>query len=635
MRKHRLRDLLLYRIDRALRSSFGVQVAGLALFATIAILLGSILVHLIGLAGGWSDALWWTWLRFTDPGYVGEDSGWPLRMASILVTLSGWVIFGLLISVFSAAIQDRLAKLRRGAQSVPERGHTIVLGWDSTVYSVLDQLWADDEGERRRAVVVLADRDKEEMEQSIRRYCLVHRSRHTICRSGSIQSTVCLRNISLASARQVLIVGEQTRVGDQLEDSDVLKAVLACSQVLAQSDRRLPLVTVVAAVQNRLTERLVRPFLDDRTDRMELLLVETGNVLARIIAQCAWQPGLSLVYRDLLTYTGDLELGADVRSSEVYSLSAREAGLPAGTSFRQALCGFSRANLIGYRRQGQATLLNPLVRPGAADLPLAPEDQLLLVADRRQDIHWQPRPHQLPPLAGQAPAGHPRRVLLLGGSQKAHTVLQELASYLPAASLVAASGPLPGDLPAGVQAVQVEYGLNEILAGRLAEPGYDTIVLLADDGDPDQHDAQVLTMMAALRAAGRHSGARPTVVAELYDPRNRELALAADVDDIVVSTELVSNFMVQVAREPERAAVFRELMDEQGNELYVRPVSVYCQDYTQEISFVEIMAAAAERGELAIGYLPRGAIRAELSPLDRWNRRPAFEYHQIVVIAEN
>jgi hypothetical protein len=47
------------------------------------------------------------------------------------------------------------------------------------------------------------------------------------------------------------------------------------------------------------------------------------------------------------------------------------------------------------------------------------------------------------------------------------------------------------------------------------------------------------------------------------------------------------------------------------------------------------MAAAVLRGELAIGYLPRGALRAELSPLEHWQRRPGFEYQQTVVIAES
>lgn len=634
MRKRGLQARLLYFVDRALRSSFGVQVTGLALFTILALVIGCSLARLAGFPGGAAETFWWTWLRFTDPGYVGEDSGWGLRLTSVFVTISGWVIFGLLISIFSNAIQERLARLRRGAQTVIARGHTIVLGWDSTVFSILDQLWSGDEGGLPSAVVVLADRDKDEMEQSIRRYCLVQHSRMTICRSGSIQSTVGLLNVGLPEAKQVLILGEGLSQAEQVVDSTVLKAVLACSQVLADSARHLPTVTVVAAIQHAVTRQLVRPFLDDRTDRMDLLLVETGNVLARIISQCAWQPGLSLVYRDLLTYTGDLTLSEDVRSSEVYCVTVKESGLPPGTTFRQALFGFERANPIGYQVENCSPVLNPFANAQAADVPLAPADRLFLVADRKKDISWQFGKRQTSVLLGMEQGINRRRILLLGQSSKALTVLAELRSYLPVGSLIAATCRDADETDADEMIRCVECDLHAILAGRLEQDGYDTVVLLEDETDPDQHDARILTLMAGIRAAGRNSGSRPVVVAELYDPRNRELALAADVDDIVVSTELASNFMVQVAREPERAAIYRELMDEQGSEFYLRPVGVYCRDLTQRIAFADIMAAAAERGELAIGYLPPGAVRAELSPLDRWVRRPASEYHHIVVIAE-
>lgn len=634
MRRRGMRARLLYFVDRALRSSFGVQMASLALFTVLALFIGCLLARLAGLQGDASETFWWTWLRFTDPGYLGEDSGWGLRLASVAITLSGWVIFGLLISIFSNAVQERLARLRQGAQAVMAREHTIVLGWDSTVFSILDQLWSSDEGDPPSAVVVLADRDKDEMEQSIRRYCLVQRSRKTVCRSGSIQSTVSLRNVGLAEAKQVLIVGEGLTRAEQVVDSTVLKAVLACSQVLSESAAHLPLVTVVAAIQNAITRQLVRPFLDDRTDRMDLILVETSNILARIIAQCAWQPGLSLVYRDLLTYTGDLALSEDMRSSEIYCLTAKEAGLPPGTTFSQALFAFERANPIGYQLEQHAPLLNPLTVAGAADVPLAPSDHLFLVADRKQDIVFSDGRREVRRLSGEDALDKRRRILLLGTSSKARTVLEELRSYLHADSLLAATCLTTDETDLGGQTRRVVCDLNAILEGELERQQYDTVVLLEDATDPDQHDAKILTLMAAIRAAGRNSGSRPLVVAELYDPRNRELALAADVDDVVVSTELASNFMVQVAREPERAAIYRELMDEQGNEFYVRPVSTYCSDSHQQISFLDIMAKAAERKELAIGYLPPGAVRAELSPLDRRAKRPAREYHQIVVIAE-
>lgn len=611
--------------------------AVLVFLTLAAILVGGLLAQLAGVE---DDVFWWTWLRFTDPGYVGEDFGAGVRAVSILVTVTGWVVFGLLISIFSTAIQDRLGSLRRGAAFILDRGHTVVLGWNSTVFAILDQLWSSDEGDKPATVAVLADHDKEQMEKGITRYCLVPETRQTICRRGAIQSIASLMNCNLPYARQVIILGAETTGDDDLVDSAVLKAVLACSQVFTHCPRGSKPVTVVAAIQAAHTRELVRPFLEDQADHMDLMLVEVKNILARIIAQCAWQPGLALVYRDLLTYTGDLELGVDIRSSEIYCVSALAAGMPSGMAFKECLQGFPKANVIGYARQGEPPVLNPLVDDERAQAVLSTDDKLLFIADRRQDVYWgNHREHTHSMLNGKTVALPKRSILLLGQGNKADVVLQQLLTYLPAASEVVASMPGCNRAHGRVMVKElVAYSLNDLLEDKLAYPlsRFDTIVLVEESNDPDRHDAHILSLMSAIRAACRKQGyEQPVVVAELYDPRNRELAAAVDVRDIVISTELVSNFMVQLAREPERSGIYQELMDEAGMEFYIRPIEYYCDNPSQEICFADIMHAAAGHRELAIGYLPKGAIRAELSPVDRWKQKPAGHYYQIVVIAES
>ena len=40
-----------------------------------------------------AGAVWWAFLRLTDPGYLGDDEGALLRTVSTLLTVLGYVIF--------------------------------------------------------------------------------------------------------------------------------------------------------------------------------------------------------------------------------------------------------------------------------------------------------------------------------------------------------------------------------------------------------------------------------------------------------------------------------------------------------------------------------------------------------------
>ena len=47
-------------------------------------------------------AIWWAFLRLTDPGYLGEDHGVIPRTVSTVLTLAGYVVFlGALVAIMT------------------------------------------------------------------------------------------------------------------------------------------------------------------------------------------------------------------------------------------------------------------------------------------------------------------------------------------------------------------------------------------------------------------------------------------------------------------------------------------------------------------------------------------------------
>ncbi|PZP49018.1 MAG: hypothetical protein DI595_14580, partial [Agrobacterium fabrum] len=97
------------------------------------------------------------------------------------------------------------------------------------------------------------------------------------------------------------------------------------------------------------------------------------------------------------------------------------------------------------------------------------------------------------------------------------------------------------------------------------------------------------------------SGKRVSVVSEMIDIRNRQLAEVTRADDFVVSNKLVSLMLAQASENEFMAAIFNELLDEKGSEIYMRPVTDYVS-INQQVNFFTISLAALRRGEIAIGY---------------------------------
>ena len=63
-----------------------------------------------------SGAVWWAFLRLTDPGYLGDDEGAVSRSVSTAVTVLGYLLFlGLLIAILTQWMNDWDSSSRGGA----------------------------------------------------------------------------------------------------------------------------------------------------------------------------------------------------------------------------------------------------------------------------------------------------------------------------------------------------------------------------------------------------------------------------------------------------------------------------------------------------------------------------------------
>ncbi|WP_030760603.1 hypothetical protein [Streptomyces griseus] len=568
---------------------------------------------------------------------LGGEVGPPLRIAlSVFLALVSLLYVSTLVGLVTTAITDRLAELERGQTTVVERGHTVVLGWSEQTPTVVAELLAAHAQRRRGAVVVLADRDKTEMERELRD-ALPPRARvRLLCRRGRPADPAALARVTPAAAEAVVVLPPDGPGAD----AQVIRVLLALRAAVGEG---CP-VRVVAAVRDgaRLpTARLAAG--------PGAVVLDVDDLAARLLVQCVLEPGLALVLEDLLDFAG----------AELHAL--RPPGL-AGRRYGELSASCPDACAVGIVRADGTPHLNP-----PPDAELAPGDALVVLAEDHRATVLPPAPARVPPPA-RAPASAPtavpapvsasapvsvaktlpRRVLVLGWNRRGARVVEGLArcgftavrgdGADPPADpeaydrVIVLAGPedgpgtpeVPdrfGDFgdaggfggphgPEGPRGPDGCGGPAGLRGGGPGDPGAP-----ADPGEPADPDGRTLVALLHLRARERESGRAVPAVAELTDARNRPLAPAGPRTDLLVTGRLAALLMAQVSQDDRLAAAFDVLLAPTGDGVRVRlrPVADFVRPGT-EASFADLVAAAARHGASAVGYRPHGSARPRLNP---------------------
>ena len=132
---------------------------------------------------------------------------------------------------------------------------------------------------------------------------------------------------------------------------------------------------------------------------------------------------------------------------------------------------------------------------------------------------------------------------------------------------------------------------------------YDHVFILcySDTMDMQQADARTFLTLLHLRDIADRHGHPFSITSEMLDVRNRDLADVAQADDFIVSDKLVSLLLAQVSENKAVNAVFADLFDPEGVEIYLKPAADYVA-LGVGVNFYTVIEAARRHGEVALGY---------------------------------
>jgi hypothetical protein len=132
---------------------------------------------------------------------------------------------------------------------------------------------------------------------------------------------------------------------------------------------------------------------------------------------------------------------------------------------------------------------------------------------------------------------------------------------------------------------------------------YENVIVLSYSDLYPQQEADAITLVTLLHLrdlADRHAY-RYSIVSEMLDVRDRALAEVTRADDFIVSDELISLLLSQISENKHLGAVFADIFDPEGSEIYLKPYSDYIQPGA-EVNFYTVVTAALRRNQVAIGY---------------------------------
>ncbi len=524
---------------------------------------------------------WMSLLRTLDSGTMGGDEGSPAFLFSMLVvTLGGIFLVSTLIGILTSGIEAKLDDLRKGRSFVVEQNHTLILGWSPQVFTIISELVQANANQKNPRIVILADKDKVEMEDEIRTQVPQTGKTRIVCRTGSPLDLADLGIVNPQSARAIIIVAPE--VDDP--DTHVIKTILAITNNPHRKKEKHHIVAEIHDQKNVEVAKMVG------RDETEIILV--GNLISRITVQSCRQSGLSVVYTELLNFGGD----------EIYF---KEESALAGKAFGSALLAFEDSTVIGLHTKDGRTQINPPMdtRIAAGDKIIAiAEDDDTIKLSRSTNLGVEADVIKSP--STSAPA--PERTLILGWNARGASIVRELDNYVAPGSETLIVARVAANVPQTKnQKVVCEEGdtTNRRVLEGLNVPTYHHLIVLSySDALPAQDaDAQTLITLLHLRDMSERLGKDFAIVSEMLDVRNRELAEVTRADDFIVSDQLVSLMLAQVSENKYLSPVFADLFDPEGSEIYLKAVETYVET-GRALNFYTIVEAARQRNEVAIGY---------------------------------
>ena len=594
MAKHTVKERIRYYFENTMSSGPMGVIKWLAIVSLVLVVILGIVIAIAGIRSapeatedlGFIEGAWQILMSTLDQGAMAGDQGWEFRAVRFIATLGSLFLLSILIGTISSGIDGKIGELKKGKSKVLETNHTLILGWSEKIFSILTEVIEANSNQKKPSIVILANRDKEEMDDEIRQRISDLKNTRIIVRSGSPLSSGSINVVNPNEARSIIVLAGE----EENTDTYVIKSVLAITNGKNRKKDPYHIVAELKDPKNMEAAELV--------GNNETIFVLSSDLISRITAQTCRQSGLSVVYSDLLQFEGD----------EIYFSDQPKL---IGKAYKEVIMMYETSSVLGVFTKEESVLINPpmdyKLQKGDQIIAISEDDDTVVLSnktDYKISVDAFHRETEKEPVI--------ERTLILGWNEKGKRIIEELDNYVANGSevLIMAEGlDLKEDLEGLTTNLKrqklsyVEGDINdrETLVALRTET-YDHIILLSYTHiDVQESDAKTLICLLHLRNFSEQHNKDYAIVSEMLDIQNRELGVVAKADDFIVSDNLISLMLSQLSENKDLKKVYDVLFEADGSEIYLKPVSRYVKTGVP-MNFYTVAESAAQINETAFGY---------------------------------
>lgn len=546
----------------------------------------------------WQDA-YTTWLQMTSTGNMNQDiqSGPLAKFAAIIGGIIGMILLSSLIAFITTSINKLLYEFRKGRGPVLEEDQTLILGWNERVVDIIRELILANESEKTASVVILAEEDKEAMDDQIIKRIPDPKTTKIINSTGDPASLNELIRVNAGLAKSIIILASCSESASPEEkvmsDTQVVKTVMALISMQGGKNE-LP---IIAEMFNEEKRTLLEIFGDDN-----LITLDSWDIMGKLLVQTSLTSGLEIVYNEIFSFDG----------GEMYFYEADWGGV----KFDNLVYHFEDGIPIGIHGADGSLVLRP--EEGTV---LKDDDQVLLLAEDDSTIDFKKQalysPKQLE-FSNIKLDKTSKNILILGWHSVAEIFILECDDYLEQAKIDIMFGDPPASIEETINDIKEEVvrfdinlisspALNYDKLSALDPMSYDSIIILSQDAgeqSADKIDSDTLIILLLLRKIMKEKNITengPHIITQVLNSENQDLIYQTDVDDFLISNKLITMVLAQLSEQPELKKFYDDIFQEDGSEIYVKPAHLYFKNLPVECTFAEAIKIAQLRDEICMG----------------------------------